>query len=364
MSRREALDARPVFGYPSRMKRYPVVMSAVAFLLLGACGKKEPVAPAQPTTPAAPDAAEPPAADAAAPAPADAAAPAPADCVTAETLAVLGGIDPDFARLDGRSVKLCGEMNDARHCVVLDLDSGKRTAEKLADGDVAHLPAYPAGFDDGLVKDDARPVLKLCASAEAGCKDLHVGEVLAAHFDPAKARVVVTALEEGKLTAHLYDTATLAETTKLEIGASDLPDCTFADFVGDALLLSTGPCSGGGKSWLADPKTGTKIADVGKREGTFVKDGGFAHLDGNTWVFRDATGKVAFIQDVATGEVSATVDLETAGGDTKSKDDKAFVLAAGDELVFVESRPLVGTVFVADRKDGAIKKSFVPRPCP
>jgi len=339
------------------------MLGVMACLLATACGKKEPATQAdaaQPATTQAPDAAEPAAPDAAAPA-ADV---APlAGCLAPEILAVLGGIDPDFAALDGRTVKLCGELDDVRHCVALDLDSGKRTADKLAEGDVAHLPDYPAGFDDGLVKDDARPVLKLCASAEAGCKDLHVGQALAAHFDAAKARVVVTALEEGKLTAHVYDTATLAETSKLDIGASDLPDCTFADFVGDTLLLSTGACSGGGRSWLADPKTGARIADVGKREGAFVKDGELAHIDGPTWVFRDASGKVAFVQDVTSGEVLATVDLQAAGGDTKPKDDKAFVLAAGDALIFVESRPLVGTVFIADRKDGAIKASFVPRPC-
>lgn len=373
---REGLDARGEFGYLQRMRRNAFALRSMLGLMtcvvLGACGKKEPAAPAQPDSAApAPDAAATPGPDAAptpgpdaAPAPAPDAAAAPADCIAPETLAVLGGIDPDFARLDGRVVKLCGEMQEARHCVALDLDSGKRTAEKLPDGDVAHLPAYPAGFDDGVLKDETRPVLKLCASAEAGCKDLHVGEALAAHFDRQKARVVVTGLGEGKLTAHIYDAATLAETSRVEIGASDLPNCTFADFVGDSLLVSTGACSGGGKAWLADAKTGAKIADIGKSESAFVRDGQLAEVEGNTFVFRDASGNAAWVQDVASGEVLATIDLEKAGGNTRAKDDKAFVLVSGDDVILVESRPLVGTVFVAGRKDGAIKTSYVPRPCP
>ena len=338
------------------MKLYLAVV--VAFGLV-ACGKKEPttapeVVPATPTADAV----------AAADVSPTAAVAAAADCVPHDVMAVLGSIDPDFAKLDNGAVSLCGFAQETRYCVALDLASGKRTSVKLADNDVAHLPSFPAGFDEGLVKDEGRPVLKLCPAAETRCQDLHVGQALAAHFDANKSRVVVTALEEGKLTAHIYDAATRTSVMIVPIADSDLPNCTFATFVGESLLISTGACTGGGKAWLADVKTGAKISDLGKVDGAFVKDGQLAQVEGNVWAFRDAAGKVAYLQDVVTGEVQATVDLEKASDGTKMKDDQAFVFATASDVYFVEARPLIGTVFVASRKDGAVTKTHLPRPCP
>ena len=371
------------------MKLYLAVV--VAFGLV-ACGKKEPttapeVVPATPTADAvaaadvSPSAAvaaadvsptaavaaadvSPSAAAAAADVSPTAAVAAAADCVPHDVMAVLGSIDPDFAKLDNGAVSLCGFAQETRYCVALDLASGKRTSVKLADNDVAHLPSFPAGFDEGLVKDEGRPVLKLCPAAETRCQDLHVGQALAAHFDANKSRVVVTALEEGKLTAHIYDAATRTSVMIVPIADSDLPNCTFATFVGESLLISTGACTGGGKAWLADVKTGAKISDLGKVDGAFVKDGQLAQVEGNVWAFRDAAGKVAYLQDVVTGEVQATVDLEKASDGTKMKDDQAFVFATASDVYFVEARPLIGTVFVASRKDGAVTKTHLPRPCP
>ncbi len=347
-------------------------IAVVSLFALG-CGKSTPkpeaevAAPTSPATattaspdaaPAAPDVA--PVAEVAA---ADAVAAAP-DCVPREVMAVLGSIDPDFAKLDQGVVSLCGTAQETRHCVALDLASGKRTAVKLDDGDVTHLPQYPAGFDDGLVKDEARPVLKLCPAEETRCKDLHVGQALSAHFSKDKTRAVVTSLEEGKLTAHIYDSATLTETLVVPVGASDLPNCTFAAFAGDALLVATGACTGAGKAWLVDSKTGTKIADIGKSETAFVLDGHFAQVDGNLFVFRDANGKTAYVQDVTTGDVKATIDLEKASDGTKPKDDTTFVFATPTQVVFVEARPLIDTVIVASPTDGSVSKVHVPRPCP
>jgi hypothetical protein len=324
-------------------------------MALAACGgKKEPAA----------DTATPPAAEVAAPA-ADAAAPEPppADCVSAEVQATLNSLEPDFARLDGRALRLCGAVGEARHCVVLDLDSGKRTTEKLPDDDVQHLPAYPAGFDDGLLKDEGRPVLKLCADSR--CKDLYVGEVLAGHFDAARARVVLTTWDDDKeRRARIFDTATQAEVAAFPIGPADLRDCTFAAFVGESLLVSTGACTGGGRAWLVDAKNGTKLGDIGKSPSAFVKDGQLALLDGTLWAFRDASGKAVYVQDVASGEVVATVDLETAADGTAPKDEHAFLFGSPSELVLVEARPVVGSVFIANPKDGAVTKKYLPRPCP
>lgn len=357
------------------MKLHLSVPSVIIAFGLVACGKKEPapapdvapVAPVADVAAAAPDAA-PAAADAASATPdvaaVDASAPAAADCVPHDVMQVLGSISPDFAKLDGGSLALCGFAQETRYCVALDLASGKRTSTKLDENDVTHLPAFPAGFDEGLVKDEGRPVLKLCPAAETRCQDLHVGSVLAGHFDAKKARVVVTSLEDGKLNAHIYDAATREGSNVIPIADSDLPNCSFAAFVGESLLISTGACTGGGKAWLADAKSGTKIADIGKSEGAFVKDGQFAQVEGNVWAFRDASGKTAWIQDVVSGEVQATVDLEKAADGTKIKDEGAFVFATPSDVIFVEGRPLLGTVVVASRKDGSITKSYLPRPCP
>lgn len=363
------LDARNDFSYLGDMKLYLAIVLASGLV---ACGKKDPAATpdAAPAPAPAADAAAAPAPDAAAAPATDAAAPAPdaavaaADCVPHDVMAVLGSIDPDFAKLDAGAVSLCGLAQDTRYCVALDLASGKRTSVKLGEGDVAHLPSFPAGYDDGLVKDEARPVVKLCPAAETRCQDLHVGTALAAHYDANKSRVVVTALDEGKLNALVYDAATRTQLIAVPIADSDLPNCTFVAFVGESLLISTGACTGGGKAWLADAKTGTKIADIGKAEGTFVKDGQFAQVEGNVWAFREAGGKTVYLQDVTTGEVQTTIDLDKAADGTKIKDDQAFVFATPTDVILVEARPLIGTVFVASRKDGTITKTHLPRPCP
>jgi hypothetical protein len=234
----------------------------------------------------------------------------------------------------------------------------------LPEDDVAHLPAFPPGFADGLLKDESRPVLKLCPADATTCTDLHVGQALAGHFDDDNKRVVITSFDDGKLTAHIYDTVTRARSAVWPVTESAIPDCSFAAFVGERLLISSGACTGGGKTWLADPETGDKIVDVGKRDDAFVRDGHYARVDGKLWAFRDASGKRVYLQDVASGEVSATVDLDAVAEGTKAKDDAAFVLATADMLVLVEARPLVGTVFLANPKDGSVTKSYVPRPCP
>lgn len=286
-----------------------------------------------------------------------------AGCIDTETSNVMGELDPDFARLEGNKAVLCGDTGPTRHCVALDLDSGERSVTKLADDDVEHLPAYPPGFADGLVKDDQRPVLKLCSAAAAQCKDLHVGQSLAGHFDADGERVVVTSLDDGTLNAHVYDAASQERRATVPIAESDLPDCTFAAFVGDRLLLSTGTCTGKGKAWLADSASGDEVADIGGREDAFVLDGQFTHVDGDVWAFREARGERVYLQDVTSGAVRASIDVATATDHTKPKDDAAFVLATADQVVLIEARPLVGTVIVANAGDGGVVRRYIPRPC-
>jgi hypothetical protein len=327
---------------------------------LGACGKKEappdkPADKADVAVVAAKDAAS--AVDTT-PAPDE----PPADCVDAETAKVMGTLDPDLARLHEGAVELCGEVEGgARKCVSLDLASGKRRVVDVGDTDFARIPSYPEGFDDGLVKDDKKPIVKLCASAEVGCKDLHTGDVLAAHFDGTRARAVLTAWDEGVRRAKIYDTKSLELVSTIEIGPGELPNCTFSNFVGENLLISTGECDGAGKSWLADPKTGNKLADIGGEDPIFVKSSQFAKIDDSRRVFRSADGSRAVIQDVKSGEVKAKIDL-TVRGDAAPKHGGAWVLASQGQAIFVEGAPTLGSVFVAEA-DGKVSKQLVPRPC-
>lgn len=367
-----------------------VTTSTVLALALSACGKKPADADAAP--PAAPDSAQPapdttPSAadastqagtdttganatgDAAAPAPSDTSAAAdtsaPKDCVDDEVARILGGLEPDFARLDKGVLELCGAFQDGpRHCVDLDLDTGKRTVVKLPDDDVGHLPTFPAGFDAGLMRDDARGVLKVCISAETGCKDLHPGQVTAGHFDASKKRVVVASMEDGQRNARIFEVANQAEGKVIPIGPGDLPDCTFAAFLGDdTLLVSTGQCSAEGQSWLVDVASAKTIDEIGKSPNAFVRDGQFAQVDGDVWAFRDATGKVVHVQNIKSGDIVSTVDLDAAAEGTSAKDEHAWTFARDGKLVLVEARPALGTVFIAEAKDGAIVQSLVPRPC-
>lgn len=350
-----------------------LVAGAGLVLALGAgCGKKEPAADVAqaPAAPAA-DVAQAPAADVAqapadaAQAPADAVqAPAATDCVDAETARIMGGLDPDLARVEEGVVELCGDFEGGeRWCVGLELATGKRGAKKVAETDFARMAHYPVGFDDGLVRDEQKPLIKLCASAEAGCKDLHAGDVMAAHFDEGKKLAVLTAWDDGVRSAKVYDAASLEVVGTVEIGKGDLPDCTFADFLGDKLLVSTGACDGAGQSWIADPKTGAKVADVGGEAPLFVKAEQYTEIGENTWVFRAADGSRAVVQEVGSGKVLATVDLKAAGGETAPKHPKAWVLSHAGAAVFVEARPALGTVHLASPTEGKITQSFVPRPC-
>jgi hypothetical protein len=284
------------------------------------------------------------------------------DCAAADVMQALGGLEPDFARIEGHAVELCGDASGKRLCISLDLETGKRTVIEVSDTDFDRIAPYPAGFDDGLVRDDKKPVIKLCLSAEAGCKDLHTGNAIAGHFDKDRSRVVLTSWDEGMKRATVYDTKSLEATQTLDIAPGDLPDCTFADFAGESLLISTGECAGNGKSWLADPKTGQKIADIGADSPLFVKSGEFAHLHDTTWVFRSATGDRAVYQDVMSGKVAATVDLNALSENALPKDDIAWVLSKDGAAIFVESRPASGTIRMVDR-DGKALKSHVPKAC-
>jgi len=333
----------------------------VGALALGACGRSAPPGDPRPA----------PSADAAPAATSDVAAeedePAAPDCVPNAVAAVIGSLEPELARIEGESVELCGLIDDGRSCVALNLESGLRTTLAVDENDVKRIPEYPSGFDDGIIRDEKRPLVKVCLSAETGCKDLHAGQVLAARFDATRSQVVITSWDDGMRKAKIYDPATLELKHAFDISPGDLPDCTFASFVGQNLLISTGPCTGGGTSWLLDPATGAKVADVGGDSPLFIRDGEFAAVPQageNIFAFRSADGDTVVLQDVTTGVVSARLDLEEAVGDSTPKHDGAWVLAHERGIVLVESRPLPDSIYLVDSKTLGVLKTYLPRPCP
>ncbi len=364
-----------------RLTRLVTPALLVSAFALTHCGKPAPApasadAAAPAPAPAAADAAPAPApGDAAPTAAADAATaaadtapePAPADCVPHEIATVIGTVDPELARIEGKTVELCGLVEEARTCVSLDLETGIRKTIAVDDNDVKRIPAYPTGFDDGIIRDETRPVIKLCLSAETGCKDLHAGQILSARFDATRAHVVLTAWDDGMRKAKVYDTASLELKSSFDISPGDLPDCTFADFVGKNLIISTGACTGGGTSWILDVATGNKVADVGADAPFFIKDDQFAAVPQageNVFAFRSADGTTVVLQDVVTGAVSARLNLEEAVGDTTPKHDGAWVLTHELGIVLVESRPVPDSIYLVDAKTLAVTKSLLPRPCP
>ena len=358
-----------------RLTRLVTPALLVSAFALTHCGKPAPAPAADTAAPApapTPDAAAPaPATTDAAPAAAadaaPAAEPAPADCVPNEIATVIGAVDPELARIEGKTVELCGLVEEARMCVSLDLETGIRKTIAVDDNDVKRIPAYPTGFDDGIIRDETRPVIKLCLSAETGCKDLHAGQILSARFDATRSQVVLTAWDDGMRKAKIYDTASLEQKSSFDISPGELPDCTFADFVGKNLIISTGACTGGGTSWILDVATGNKVADVGADAPFFIKDDQFAAVPQageNVFAFRSADGTTVVLQDVVTGAVSARLNLEEAVGDTTPKHDGAWVLTHELGLVLVESRPVPDSIYLVDAKTLAVIKAMAPRPCP
>ena len=317
--------------------RLPLVFTS--FLLLAACGKSgTPTADtAAPTTP-------PPVADAQAPADAaqgnpaqanaaaandagpantaqaDAAVEAPKDCVPFAVSEVIGGLDPELSRLEGGAVEVCGLMGEARRCVVTELTTNARSVLEVEELDVKRMPGFPAGFDDDIIRDEKRPVVKVCLSAEQGCKDLDAGQILTARFDATRSQVVLTTWDGGRK-ARVYDTATLELKHTIDIADGEVPDCTFARFVGANLVVSTGPCTGGGTSWLVEPATGKKVADVGGEAPIFIKDRQFAAVPQageNAWAFRSADGETVVMQDVVTGAVLGRLNQRSAASSRRS----------------------------------------------
>lgn len=287
------------------------------------------------------------------------------DCVPAEVSGVIGGLDPEIARLEGAAVEECGLLGEERKCVVTDLTTGARSVLAVDEYDVKRMPSYPAGFDDGIVRDEKRPVVKVCMSAETGCKDLDAGQILTGRFNADRSQVVLTTWDGGRK-ARLYDTASLELKQAFDIAEGDVPDCTFTSFAGNQLVMSTGPCTGGGTSWILDPATGKKVAEIGGDKPFFIKDGQFVAVPqagANAWAFRSADGDHVVMQDVVTGEVLARLDLKEAVGDTIPKHEGAWILNHESGLVLVESRPVPDSIYVVDPKTMSVTHTWLPRPC-
>jgi hypothetical protein len=374
-----------------RLVRIAVVSGAVTALTGGpvGCSKGPPAGPDTRTTgttttpPPAPDAAAPattPTVDAgagAATTPEADAATAPdaasAACESAEVAAALKELKPDFAAVTTRGLEVCGGLGEEkRGCVIVDLTTDKRTFAALPADDADHLPPWPEHFDDGLVRDDKRPVLKLCASAADGCKDLYVGAVTTAHLSDDRAHAVLTAVgSDPAKSARVFDTKTLEARAVIPMPESELVDCSFAAFAGPSVVVAVGPCTPGGgapKAWLAKADSGEKIADIGPKDrpGIALREGQWTALPEvgpNIVAFRAAEGTLVVLQDVVTGEVKSTVAIAVEGArDVKAP---AWIFATKSGFVMVESLPLPTTLTrVALSGDAAKFDTRAPVLCP
>ena len=372
----------------SRLVRI-AVLGAVTGGAVG-CSKGPPAGPdTQPaplatTAPPAPDAAAPattpvadadagaattpPAADAAAAA--DAANPA---CESAEVAAALKELKADFAAVTARGLEVCGALGEEkRGCIIVDLETQKRTFAALPSDDADHIPPWPEHFDDGLVRDDKRPVLKLCASASEGCKDLFIGAVTTAHLADDKAHAVLTTVgSDPAKSARVFDTKTFEARAVIPMPGSELVDCSFSAFAGPSVVVAVGPCSPGGgapKAWLAKADSGEKIADIGPKDapGIALREGQWTALPGvgpNIVAFRAAEGTIVVIQDVVTGEVKATLAIATEG--TRDVKAPAWIFETKGGFVMTESLPLPTTLTRVDLSGEAPKfESRAPVICP
>ncbi|MCC6622033.1 MAG: hypothetical protein IT385_12295 [Deltaproteobacteria bacterium] len=343
---------------------------------LVACGKKEPTQPTAATT-AQPTAATTAAATAedatattAAPAedaagtsaaPADAAPVAPSEaCVAAGEIT----IDHVSLSADGGTVHACGELDERTWCYRVGLADGALKAEQLGADDLSHVGNAPGPIDDPFRRREGEPTLQLCRDAATGCKDVFVGDVMAAWMGADGRRFALATLEEKSKRVRVFDAETLAEVGNHVVASDvDLPDCSFAAPLGDAVLVATGPCVGsaGRKAWLIDGASGQKIADVGGGPDFDARLGGFVKVGDDRWAIRDGGGKRVVIQDVKSGEVAATVDLS----ELPASEAGAWMFMAGEpaRLVLVENRPTPGASVIVDPASGKIDKQVAPDPC-
>lgn len=352
------------------MKRW---FAIVPFMLMACGGKKEPAPPttAAPVTTA-------PAADAAAPAPevdaasapeADAAAPAPASgaCLAKDAFAILEKVSPDHATFADGVATVCGQAEGTGYCYALDLKAPSVTASKQAEDDLVHVPNGVGAIDDPFHRKDGAPALQLCLDPKVGCKDVYVGQTLAATINADKTRFVLATLDDREKKLHVFELPGLTEVSSVVLDKeTDLPDCTFGAMLGETLLVSTGPCgadSAGHKAYLAAPASGDKLADIGGADGFDLRYDGYVQVKDALWAFRSADGKKVVVQDVKTGAVQATIDLAAAGA-PKATESWLFATAEPLELVVVENRPVAGAVYAFDPMTGKPTRSLVPTACP
>jgi len=275
-----------------------------------------------------------------------------------------------------KEVRLCGSVKgEVRGCVVYtpneDPEGRKdgahfsRSFVPLDEDDLDHIPNFPASFDDGFRREDGRPMTKICISPTDGCKDLFVGRATGGHFNADKTRAVLTTMGDDEARViRVYNLETLEQVFEIPLPGTSFIDCTFADFVGDAIIIGTGPCAttDGNSAWLVDAATGEKRADIGGDTPIAIRDRHYARVADGLWAFRRAAGNEILIVNTTTGETSATVATGTAA--TNFKRESAYVFAAGDGHVFVlETNPIKGQLIEIDGKSGNLVLSESPKSC-
>jgi hypothetical protein len=346
--------------------------AAAALLVLSACSREAPPAPA-PTAPAESTPAPALTSDTAPTAPpvTPVAAPAcePAEVATAATTLRLDTVRQGPAG----QVRACGDLAEGRACLVIDPATGRRELLRLPDGDVDHLPAWPPGFDDGLRIEDERPVTRVCTPATQGCKVLHPDRATTARFNADRTQSVLTVVnaegaDAGGKTLFVHDVHNQGERLAVKLDGASVGDCSFARFVGPNLVVGVGPCDpparGAVTAWLAEPLTGNRIAPIGGEAAPVgLQDGQFANLAGDRWAFRAADGASLIVQDVRTGAIEAAIELGVTPSATRSA---AFIVATSPQEALVVAQAPSAPV-TATRVDLATRKSVplsAPPPCP
>ncbi len=351
-------------------------MLVAALSVVAACRKDSPEPPRVPDVAATPSEVGDTAPPTEPPPAADVAPESARACDAPEVTAGLSRLRADVAvrKADG-SFRLCGGTGaDTRGCVTYtpvpdpsarkDGQHFERAFLALPEDDLDHVPAFPPGFDDGFRREEDKPLTKICIDPSAGCKDIFVGRAVAGHFDAEEKRAVLTTMaDDDTRIVRVYDTATLEESLSIPLPGSSLVDCSFGAFVGESLLVATGPCTTaeGGKAWLVDPTTGEKKADLGQDGAFAVRDGHFTHLGGARWAFRRADGAEVLIVDTTSGETLS--QIATGRDADKAGREKAWLFADGERLVILETEPVKGELVLIDPAGGKLIGREAPLPC-
>lgn len=261
--------------------------------------------------------------------------------------------------LDGDALSFCRYEGEGPACYVFDLASETLRAAPVPEGEPDY-DAFP-----GLRAPEDRGTVERCAP-EGRCQRLAVPSGFTAMSGAVSASGELAALTltmvRGGVGGHdvqVYALPSGRPVTRFEV-KDEVFGCARVDFVGETLLVQLDICAGpAGRAWLADPKTGVKIADVGGPDfGAWSLHP--QHVAGDRWAFREESGVEVVIQDVRTGAIAHRVDLR----DTLARTDDgaldtdpssgAMFRARDGALVVVHDAGAQGTIVKVDGATGRV----------